>query len=168
MKLKKISTEKDVEIVRSFFYDIFWEEVDYDLIHFKDSITKNHNFQRLEYYLGYENNNVVGISGIYANNANECWLGWFGIIPEYRRKGYASAMINLQLEMMKNYGYKLCRLYTNEVINKVAVQLYTKIGFQKDSDYENHIITMFKPLNDDTYISKWQGIPLGFVPEVPI
>ena len=36
MKLKKISTEKDVEIVRSFFYDIFWEEVDYDLIHFKD------------------------------------------------------------------------------------------------------------------------------------
>ena len=57
---------------------------------------------------------------------------------------------------------------TNEVINKVAVQLYTKIGFQKDSDYENHIITMFKPLNDDTYISKWQGIPLGFDPEVPI
>lgn len=168
MKLKKITTPEDVEVVKSFFYDIFWEETDYDLIHFKDSIIGKHNFKRLEYYLGYENNSVVGISGVYANSTNECWLGWFGIRPEYRRKGYASAMLNLQLEIMKNYGYEVCRLYTSEIINKEAVQLYRKIGFKKDSDYENHIITMVKPLNDKIYISEWQGIPLGFVPETPI
>ena len=51
MELKKITTKKDIEIVRSFFRDIFWEEPDYDLIHFKESITGKHNFQRLEYYL---------------------------------------------------------------------------------------------------------------------
>ena len=102
---------------------------------------------------------------MYANNTNECWLGWFGIRPEYRHKGYATAMLNLQLEIMKNYGYKVCRLYTSEVINKEAVQLYIKTGFKKDSDYENNIITMAKPLNDEIHISKWQGIPLGFVPE---
>ena len=77
MELKKITTKKDIEIVRSFFRDIFWEEPDYDLIHFKESITGKHNFQRLEYYLGYEKNTAVGISGVYADNKEECWLGWF-------------------------------------------------------------------------------------------
>ncbi len=165
MQLRKITTAADVEIIRSFFYDIFWEETDYDLVHFQDAITGEYDFERLEYYLGYENGGVVGISGVYADNADECWLGWFGIRPEYRHKGYATAMLNLQLEIMKNYGYKVCRLYTSEVINKEAVQLYIKTGFKKDSDYENNIITMAKPLNDEIHISKWQGIPLGFVPE---
>lgn len=162
MKLKKITTAEDVEIVRSFFYDIFWEEADYDLIHFKDSVTGKHDFKRLEYYLGYENGEVVGISGVYADSPDECWLGWFGIRPEYRRKCYATNMLGLQLEMMKNYGYKVCRLYTDEVINKAAVQLYIKMGFEKDSDYVKHFITMAKPLNDKIHVAKWQGIPLGF------
>lgn len=165
MELKKITTEDDVEIVKSFFHDIFWEEADYDLIHFKYSITGEHDFQCLEYYLGYEKNEIVGVSGIYSDNAKECWLGWFGIRQEYRNKGYATAMLDLQLEIMKNYGYKICRLYTSEVINKEAVQLYIKKGFIKDSDYENHIITMAKQLDDEAYISKWQGMPLGFVSE---
>lgn len=168
MKLHKITTKGDIEIVKSFFYQIFPEETEYDLVHFDKSITGKHDFKRLEYYLGYENGSVVGISGVYANSANECWLGWFGIRPEYRRKGYAFAMLNLQLEIMKNYGYEICRLYTSEIINKEAVQLYRKIGFKKDSDYENHIITMVKPLKDRICISEWQGMPLGFVPESPI
>jgi len=168
MKLHKITTLKDVEIVKSFFYQIFPEENKYDLIHFEQSITKQHNFKRLEYYLGYENDTIVGISGVYADNNDECWLGWFGIRPEYRRKGYASAMLNLQLEIMKNYGYEICRLYTSEIINNKAVKLYEKIGFKKDSDYENHIITMSKQLKDGIHIPKWKGIPLGFVPESSI
>lgn len=165
MELKKITTSEDINIVRSFFYDIFWEEADYDLIHFKDSITGKHGFSRLEYYFGYENGSIVGVSGVYANNVNECWLGWFGIRPEYRNKGYATTMLRLQLEIMRNYRYKVCRLYTDEVINKAAVRLYIKEGFKKDSDYKKHIITMVKPLNDKIHISDWQGIPLGFVSE---
>lgn len=163
MEQKKIVTSEDINTVRSFFHDIFWEEPDYDLIHFTESITGEHTFQRLEYYLGYENNTVIGISGVYADNTEECWLGWFGIRPEYRRRGYASSILKLQLEIMKNYGYKICRLYTNEVINNTAVKLYIKNGFEKDSDYKNHIITMAKPLNNEVKAPKWQGIPLGFV-----
>ena len=164
MELKKITAKKDIEIVRSFFRDIFWEEPDYDLIHFKESITGKHNFQRLEYYLGYENNIIVGISGVYDDNSEECWLGWFGVRPKYRRKGCAFSILNLQLEIMKNYGYKICRLYTDEVINNTAVRLYIKNGFKKNSDYKNHIITMVKPLNNETKVTKWQRLPLGFVP----
>ena len=166
MKLRKINSSKDINIVKNFFYDIFWEETDYDLSHFKDSVTGKHDFQRLEYYMGYENGVPIGISGIYADNENECWLGWFGIRPEHRQKGYATTMLRLQLDIMKNYGYNICRLYTNKQINKTAVQLYIKNGFTKDSDYKNHIITMAKPLKGGVHVPKWQGMmPLGFVPE---
>ena len=163
MELKKIITQEDVEVVKSFFYDIFWEEADYDLIHFKDSITGKHDFKRLEYYLGYENNSVVGISGVYANNANECWLGSFGIRPEYRRKGYATEMLNLQLQMMKNYGYKICRLYTYTTINKEAIPMYLKNGFVVDSEQEDHMLILVKTLDEKACIKKWEGLPLGFV-----
>ena len=162
MKLHKITTLKDVEIVKSFFYQIFPEENKYDLIHFEQSITKQHNFKRLEYYLGYENDTIVGISGVYADNNDECWLGWFGIRPEYRRNGYANAILDLQLQMMKDYGYKVCRLYTDKVINKHAVNLYIKKGFQKDSAYKDDIITMSKSLDNVVILNKWSGEPLGF------
>ena len=162
MQLRKISTPEDVEKVKSFFCDIFWEETDYDLVHFYHSVSGAHDFERLEYYMGCVGDEVVGISGIYADNKDECWLGWFGVRPEYRRKGYASAILKLQLEMMKNDGYKVCRLYTDEVINKNAVPLYEKNGFVKDFEYENHIITMAKSLDGVTKAEKWQGEPLGF------
>ena len=162
MKLQKISTLEDIEIVKSFFYQIFPEENKYDLVHFEQSITRQHKFKRLEYYLGCENNALVGISGVYADNSDECWLGWFGIRPEYRRNGYASTILDLQLQMMKEYSYKVCRLYTDRVINKNAVNLYIKKGFKKDSAYENDIITMSKSLENASIPGKWIGKPLGF------
>lgn len=162
MKLHKITTHEDIEIVKSFFYQIFPEENKYDLIHFEQSITRQHGFKRLEYYLGYENNTVVGISGVYADNNVECWLGWFGIRPEYRRNGYASVMLDLQLQIMKDYGYKVCRLYTDEVINTHAVDLYIKKGFRKDSAYKDNIITMSQSFDNAVIPDKWSGEPLGF------
>ena len=54
----------------------------------------------------YEGNTAVGISGVVADKQEECWLSWFGVRPEYRRKGYASAMLDLQIQMMQAYGLK--------------------------------------------------------------
>lgn len=162
MKLEKIATPEDIEIVKSFFYQIFPEESEYNLLHFDKSITGQHNLKRLEYYLGYENGAAVGVSGIYADNYDECWLGWFGIRPEYRQRGYATAILDMQLQMMKNYGYKVCRLYTDDVINKYAVDLYLKKGFQKDATYKENIITMSKSLDGVTIPLKWKNKPLCF------
>jgi len=164
MELKKITTPEDVEIVRSFFYKTFTiKESEYDLSHVKDAVTGKHNFQRLEYYLGYENGNVVGITGVYADNSDECWLGWFGIRPEYRRRGYATEMLKLQLQMMKNYGYKICRLYTYTTINKEAIPIYLKNGFIIDSEHDDHMLVLAKTFDKTTLITKWNGLPLGFV-----
>ena len=168
MELLKIKTEQDIEVVKSFFYKIFLDESGYDLVHFKDSINKQHAFKCLEFYLAYVNHTVVGLTGIYAKKNNECWLGWFGICPEYRRRGYATQLLDLTLEMMKNYGYKICRLYTDTMNNQHAIQLYFKKGFQVDSTYQDNIITMVKSLDERTQILPWHGKPLGFVPEWPI
>ncbi len=162
MELRKITTKEDVELVRSFFYQIFPTETEYDLVHYEQSITGEHDFQRLEYYFGCENGVVVGISGVYADNNDECWLGWFGVCPEYRRKGYASSILDLQLQKMKDYGYKVCRLYTDKVINKHAVNLYIKKGFQKDSSYQGNIMTMARSLDGVTLPYQWCGKPLAF------
>lgn len=163
MKLHKITEPKDIEIVKSFFYKIFPEETKYNLIHFEQAITGQHDFKRLEYYFGYKNDEIVGISGLYADNNDECWLGWFGIRPEYRRNGYASTLLDLQLQIMKDNNYKVCRLYTDKVINKNAIDLYIKKGFQQDSSYKENTITMSKSLDGTTIPNKWSGKPLEFV-----
>ena len=168
MELHKIETTQDIKIVKSFFYKIFLDESGYDLRHFKDSITGVHDYERLEFYLAYENHIAIGLTGVYAKRDDECWLGWFGICPEYRREGYATQMLDLTVEMMKNYGYKVCRIYTDTVNNAEAIKLYTKKGFKIDSKYQENVITMAKSLDGDTTISKWKGKPLGFVPEWPI
>ena len=168
MKLRRIKTLKDIEIVKKFFYQIFLDESGYDLIHFKDSIGKQQTFKRLEFYLATINRTIVGLTGIYADQDSECWLGWFGICPQHRRKGYATQMLELTLMMMKNYGYKICRLYTDTVNNRHAIQLYLKNGFQIDSTYQDNIITMAKSLDENMPIVSWHGEPLGFVPEWPI
>lgn len=168
MRLRKIETNQDIEIVKSFFYNIFLDESGYDLHHLQDSIRKHHNYTCIEYYLAYEENTAVGITGLYANQASECWLGWFGIRPEYRHRGYANKMLDLTLEKMQKYGYKVCRIYTNSVHNEDAVKLYLKKGFQINSKSRGNIITMAKSLDDSIVISKWKGKPLGFVPEWPM
>lgn len=165
MELRQIKTPQDIELVKSFFYQIFFEEVGYDLSCYMDSIRGNHQYQRLEYYLGYENGEVVGISGIYADTPDECWLGWFGIRPEYRRAGYGGAILDLSINMMQHYGYKICRLYTDIVTNKKAVQLYMKKGFKQDSVCQQTTITMSKSLDGISDVPAWQGKPLGFISE---
>ena len=163
MELKKITTQKDIEVVKSFFYKIFVDEAAYDLIHIKQSVSGKHNFKRLEYYFGYENNTLIGLCGLYADQTDECWLGWFGIRPEYRQKGIANAMLNQLTQMMKDYGYKICRIYTDVVTNKEAVCLYKKQGFKQDSAYIGNIITMSKSLDGVTIPQGWKGEPLAFV-----
>ena len=168
MELRRIKTPEDIEIVKSFFYKIFLDEYDYNLSHFRQSVTGKHPYKRLEYYIAYENNLAVGLSGVYANRTEECWLGWFGICPQYRGKGYATTLLDLQLQMMKDYGYKICRLYTNHINNKEAVNLYLKKGFKKEAAYSKNLIIMSKSLYEGVIFSKWKGKPLGFVKEYTV
>ncbi len=85
-----------------------------------DSITGKHKYKRLEYYFCVVNKKIVGFCGIYSQSEDECWLGWFGIKPDYRRHGYARKMLKVLFSQMKKYGYKVMRLYTDKSFNHNA------------------------------------------------
>lgn len=62
---------------------------------------------------------------------NSIWLGWFGVLNEFRRKGYGQQIlidtINMAKDLAKKYPIKYFRLYTSEKDDSIAQPLYYKI-----------------------------------------
>jgi len=170
MILHEVKTVEDVDYIKTFYHDIFPEEPNYDCIDFLNSVTGNHNYKTLKYYLATVDQNIVGFCGIYANKDDEAWMGWFGIKPEFRRKGYAKQMLSKLFEIMLKNGYRYCRLYTDKKLNSNAYNLYLKSGFVEDSQYEYDFVTMVKDLLGlrVPYYKYWkEKTPLGFESEAP-
>lgn len=86
----------------------------------------------IKYYLAYNKNAPVGITGFYyyPDYKEEMWLAWFGVIPKYRNKGYAMEILNWSISKAKNDGKKVLRLYTDAIENADAIKLYKKTGFE--------------------------------------
>lgn len=168
IELKKIKTVDDIKLVEGFFHSIFIDESGYNLEHYYESIKPDCIAPRLEYHTAFMDGEAVGVTGIYAANDSECWLGWFGVREEFRRRGLGGEILEATIRLMRDYGYKGCRLYTNKVVNAVSVGLYKKHGFIEDSVYAGDVITMQKPFDPSVRMERWKGIPLGYVPEYPI
>ena len=77
-----------------------------------------------------EEDTYVGISGIYLEeeDTESAWLGWFGILPEFRHKGYAAEALRLFEEDAQKRGFIYVRLYT-DTDNHTARQFYEKHGY---------------------------------------
>lgn len=120
------------------------------------------------YWLVYEGDNLIGISGIYdypeLGEKDTAWLGWFGVLPEFRGGGYGKAILLETLSRAKDMGYKRLRLYSSkrEDLCPNAVPFYTKIsslflGFVEDYTLEQQdmkrIVVSFSL--DGNEITKW-------------
>ena len=48
-------------------------------------------------------NYQFGVTGIYSYNEypDDAWLGWYGILPKYRSKGYGSIVFDKTVELAK-------------------------------------------------------------------
>ena len=90
------------------------------------------------YFLAKVDGKVVGITGLYAYKVypKDAWLGWFGVLEEERRKGYATEIVNFTMQKAKEMGYQSLHLYTDEEDNKDAVKFYEKLGMQVE-EYSN-------------------------------
>lgn len=80
-------------------------------------------------YLVYWNDKPIGITGLYCNEKypDTIWLSWFGVLKEYRGKGFGTKILLDSIELAKKYNKKWFRLYTYEVWNKEAQPLYNKV-----------------------------------------
>ena len=57
---------------------------------------------RLRFFMIYDDNIFVGLSGIYCykNDYDNAWLGFFGIKEEFRNKGYGKLALLLELNFL--------------------------------------------------------------------
>ena len=83
----------------------------------------------VRYYLAKENDNFVGITGIYYYDPDSAWLAWFGILKGYRNKGFGRKLLNMTLDIASSMNFKTMRLYTDFNDNKNAIKLYEEEGF---------------------------------------
>lgn len=140
MHLEKITAENMAEAVRMartiFPYEVhkegFWPELAY-----RESIAlKRPNFA---YYIAYvsrpeTNGCPVGITGHYPptdRHPSTLWLGWFGILPLHRRKGFGAQMLQLTCKTVATFGCDEIKLYSGDrEEERAAHRLYERHGFQ--------------------------------------
>lgn len=86
--------------------------------------------KELIYYLVYDKEKIIGISGLYSHLEYpfDAWLAWYGVLEEYRNQGYGKRILQDYEKLARSKGYKHIRLYTDEIENKNAINLYKKFG----------------------------------------
>ena len=83
----------------------------------------------IDYALIIVDNKPVGMLGYYSVDNNNYWLGWFGILKEFRNLGYGEQALRKFEKFIMDKGAKTIRLYTGLEVNKSAVKLYKKLNY---------------------------------------
>jgi len=91
-------------------------------------------FDFLEYYLVHDGEYYVGITGVYSHKEypEDAWVGWYGILPAFRRRGYGTEVMYFTKEKAKQKGFKHLRLYADDKSNYISIQLFEKLDMVKE------------------------------------
>ncbi len=84
-------------------------------------------------YVAFHLDKPVGVTGIYCEQedpSERCWLGWFGIVPNYRRKRVGSHLFNTTCKISRSKGFSSLYIYTEGSDDK-AISFYESIGCNK-------------------------------------
>lgn len=104
-----------------------------------EGITNDPYRKEMTNYITYVDEIPVGVVGLYSYNEypNDAWLSWFGVLEEYRHKGYGSKMFDFFKTLSVEKGYTSIRVYTDDEFDK-AISLYEKKGMIKEF-YKNEL-----------------------------
>ena len=113
--------------------DVFLPEEEYEL-----SLKKKYN-KWTYFYIVYTNDNIpVGVTGFYYHlkrpNDTQLWLAYFGVLPEFRFKGFGKAILERTLALMKksNKELSMIKILTCARPEELAsIPLYTSFGFTR-------------------------------------
>ena len=123
MKFVKIS-KKNIMLAPKIQIEIFNDEKECAYLHYLNSF-----ISKKDYYIVYENNEIVGITGLYIDEFTQekgvVWLGWFGVVSAFRGKGYGRKILDFTIDKAKKKGFEILRLYTSST-NLTACNLYNK------------------------------------------
>ena len=113
----------------------------------KEEYTKLYNEDKCFHYLVYEENKIVAIGGaVIKNDIPFCFFKtpYYGYIidiyciPEKRRNGYATKIIEAILNLLKEKNIKMVKLKASED----GKLLYEKMGFYNSGEMELMITNM--------------------------
>lgn len=83
------------------------------------------------YYLVRYRGQTAGITGLYEDDRlgekNTVWLGWYGLLPEFRGLGLGRTVLCDTIAEAKRRGYDTFRLYTSVKRCSAACALYDKV-----------------------------------------
>ena len=126
---------------------------------FEESLEETSGYH---YYLIHEGEACVGIIGLYTypEDPDSAWLGWFGIIPRYRRKGLGSKALGMFEKMAVSGGFRFARLYTDAKNNDGAIAFYQANGYtgepyqnpQDPAYMEYQTLVFSKPLGEEKLV----------------
>ena len=104
-----------------------------------EGITNDPYIKEMVNYIVYDNDEPIGVVGLYSYNEypTDAWLSWFGVLKQYRKKGYGSAIFDFFEKLSKEKGYKTIRVYTDDEFSS-AINLYNKKGMIKEY-YSNEL-----------------------------
>lgn len=68
--------------------------------------------KEMDYYIVYLENVPIGVTGIYVYHEypEDAWLGWLGILKEYRNSGLGGKVLDDTILLAKKKGYKNFRI----------------------------------------------------------
>lgn len=174
MLVKELVTKENIEIMRELFFINFPEE---GLFHYPDgrdcferSLDPN---EKLEYYIvyleEYKSKDIIGHFGIYEepSDPKSSWLGWFGVMPEFRRERYGTRIIKMYEELAKKRGYTHARLYTDKK-NITGQSFYKFNGYTLEDfngpyyDNMSKVMIGSKSLCKDIPLELWHDKKLEF------
>ena len=154
--------------------EIFPKEIAFTC--YKKSIEDNH--EHYKYYLVYKNDIVIGITGLYTENNfedNSIWIGWYGVLEEYRLHGFGEEILKDTINMAKKWSVennkiKYIRLYTSFKHNKIAQILYEqymdlkeKYNNKNDINYDNTCLVYTKKINNIDKLEYWNNRFLNLI-----
>ena len=115
-----------------------------------EGITNNPYRKEMVNYIIYDDIIPVGVVGLYSYNEYplDSWLSWFGILIEFRNKGYGSYAFDFFENISRDKGYENIRVYTDNGFDK-AISLYKSKGMIEER-YSNELES--DEINNETII----------------
>ncbi len=124
LRYEKIS-ENNIRVASRIQYEIFPNSSAY-LKYLKE--IQNKTLDLPVDFLIFENDIPIGVVGLYeiSKYKDTIWLSWFGVVEDYRYKGYGSQIFEDIINEAKKYNKDFLRLFTYEVWNYEAQDFYKK------------------------------------------
>lgn len=169
--IRKEITYETLPLIRELFHTIFPNEVLYcGFDGGIDCFEKSLHEENFCYYITYLDDIPIAISGKYyePEDLDSLWLGWFGVLKEYRKQGYGTKIFEMFEDDCRNEHKKFCRLYTGAENNDHAINFYKSKGYfiepyngEYPKDMNETVVIASKSISGDKLVL-WNNRPMDF------